>query len=115
MLFMRLQKHTDPSHGDFRPIDDVLKLVHEILLHINCKEKEISDNCQRENTLRDLEGIIEGASDLVAPDRTFILFDLVSFPSGQAARKDRGLFLFSDLLVITSIKRRSGTIRKPNT
>uniref|UniRef100_T1PM60 Hexokinase n=1 Tax=Musca domestica TaxID=7370 RepID=T1PM60_MUSDO len=36
-------------------------------------------------------------------------------PSGQGARKERGFFLFNDLLVLTSIKKRSGTIRKPNT
>ena len=33
-------------------------------------------------------------------------------PNGQAGRKERGFFLFSDLLIITSIKRRSGTIKK---
>lgn len=54
-------------------------------------------------------------SELVVRNRQFILFDLVSIvPFGQAARKERGLFLFSDLLVVTSIKRRSGTIRRPN-
>lgn len=114
MLFTRLKKHTDSSHPDHKPIQDVLKLVHETLLHINCKEREILENGQREATLRELEGVIEGSNDLVTPDRHFIAFDLVSIPSVQGARKDRGLFLFNDLLVITSIKRRSGTIRKPN-
>lgn len=114
MLFTRLKKHTDGNHPDHKPIQDVLKLVHETLLHINCKEREILENGQREATLRELEGVIEGASELVTPDRNFIAFDLVSMPSVQGARKDRGIFLFNDLLVITSIKRRSGTIRKPN-
>lgn len=89
--------------------------MHDILLHLNCKEREALENDQRESGLRELEGVIEGISELVAPERNFLLFDLVSMPSGQAGRKDRGFFLFSDLLVITSIKRRSGTIRKPNT
>lgn len=35
--------------------------------------------------------------------------------AGGGARKERALFLFSDLLLITSIKRRSGTIKRPNT
>lgn len=60
-----------------------------------------------------MQSVIEGINDLVTPDRTFLLFDLVTMPFGQATRKERGFFLFSDLLVITSIKRRSGTIRKP--
>ncbi|EDS34164.1 conserved hypothetical protein [Culex quinquefasciatus] len=87
--------------------------VHDILMFLNCKEKEALENGQRETALRELEGVIEGMSDLVTPERAFLLFDLVSMPSGQT-RKERGFFLFNDLLVITSIKRRSGTIRKTN-
>ncbi|XP_053961835.1 uncharacterized protein LOC128865531 isoform X2 [Anastrepha ludens] len=114
MLFQRLIKHTDCDHPDQKHLQDVLKLVHDILVHINCKEREILENGQREATLRELEGVIEGITDLITPDRQFLLFDLVSMPSGQGARKERGFFLFNDLLVLTSIKKRSGTIRKPN-
>ncbi|XP_065721490.2 rho guanine nucleotide exchange factor 17 isoform X2 [Drosophila suzukii] len=114
LLFQRLIKHTDHDHPDKKHLQDVLKLVHDILVHINCKEREIMENGQREATLRELEGVIEGITDLIAPERQFLLFDLVSMPSGQGARKDRGFFLFNDLLVLTSIKKRSGTIRKPN-
>lgn len=84
-------------------------------MHLNCKEREALENGQREAALRDLENVIEGVNDLITPERSFLLFDLVSMPSGQATGKDRGFFLFNDLLVITSIKRRTGTIRKPNT
>ncbi|XP_058979261.1 uncharacterized protein LOC101893211 isoform X1 [Musca domestica] len=115
LLFQRLIKHTDHDHPDHKHLQDVLKLVHDILVHINCKEREILENGQREATLRELEGVIEGITDLIAPDRQFLLFDLVTMPSGQGARKERGFFLFNDLLVLTSIKKRSGTIRKPNT
>nr|XP_014098224.1 uncharacterized protein LOC106623286 isoform X3 [Bactrocera oleae] len=114
MLFQRLIKHTDRDHPDQKHLQGVLKLVHDILVHINCKEREILENGQREATLRELEGVIEGITDLITPDRQFLLFDLVSMPSGQGARKERGFFLFNDLLVLTSIKKRSGTIRKPN-
>lgn len=109
-------------------------------------ENEALENGQREATLKDLEviqllpsifatlrliyfsflivlffliriqSVIEGINDLVTPDRTFLLFELVTtwvtMPIGQGTRKERGFFLFSDLLVITSIKRRNGTIRK---
>lgn len=115
LIFQRLIKHTDADHPDQKPLQEALKLVHDILVHLNCKEREALENGQREATLRELEGVIEGMSDLVTSDRTFLLFELVSMPSGQATRKERGFFLFNDLLVITSIKRRSGTIRKPTT
>lgn len=62
-----------------------------------------------------LQIVIEGVSDLVTNDRQFLSFDLVSMPHGQGGRKERGFFLFNDLLIITSIKRRSGTIKKPST
>uniref|UniRef100_A0A182NFZ3 DH domain-containing protein n=1 Tax=Anopheles dirus TaxID=7168 RepID=A0A182NFZ3_9DIPT len=114
LIFTRLIKHTDVAHPDQKPLQEALKLVHDILMFLNCKEKEALENGQRETALRELEGVIEGMNDLVTPERAFLLFDLVSMPSGQVTRKERGFFLFNDLLVITSIKRRSGTIRKTN-
>jgi len=85
------------------------------LLQLNCKEREALQNGQREAVLRDLENTIEGMSDLVSSERAFISFEIVSMPSGQGTqgRKERGLFLFNDFLVITSIKKRGNTIRKP--
>ncbi|XP_053670589.1 uncharacterized protein LOC128720910 [Anopheles nili] len=114
LIFTRLIKHTDVAHPDQKPLQEALKLVHDILMFLNCKEKEALENGQRETVLRELEGVIEGMNELVTPERAFLLFDLVSMPSGQVTRKERGFFLFNDLLVITSIKRRSGTIRKTN-
>lgn len=116
-MFQRLTKHTDSEHPDYSGCADSLKLVHNILVHLNCKEREALENGQREATLRELENVIEGISDLVANDRTILRFELVSMPSntgGQSGRKERGIFLFNDLLVITSIKKRSGVTRKPN-
>ncbi|XP_055853604.1 rho guanine nucleotide exchange factor 17 isoform X2 [Episyrphus balteatus] len=115
MLFTRLIKHTIGEHPDQKHLQAVLKLVHDILVHINCKEKEILENGQREATLREIENIIEGITDLITPDRHFIIFDLVSMPTGQGTKKERGFFLFNDFLLITSVKRKSGTIRKQNT
>ncbi|XP_031626312.1 uncharacterized protein LOC116342734 [Contarinia nasturtii] len=116
LMFQRLIKHTDKEHPDQQTLEEALKLVHDILLHLNCKEREALENDQREAALRELEGVIEGISDLVSSDRQFLSFDLVSMPHGvQGGRKERGFFLFNDLLIITSIKRRSGTIKKPST
>ncbi|XP_055907845.1 rho guanine nucleotide exchange factor 17 isoform X2 [Eupeodes corollae] len=115
MLFTRLIKHTIGEHPDQKHLQDVLKLVHDILVHINCKEKEILVNFQRQATLRELENIIEGVTNLNGPDRQFIIFDLVSMTTAPGVKKERGFFLFNDFLLITSLKRRSGSVRKPNT
>lgn len=55
LIFSRLIKHTDIDHPDQASLQDALKLVHEILMHLNCKEKEAAENDQREAALRDLE------------------------------------------------------------
>lgn len=113
----RLIKHTDVNHPDQKPLQDALKLVHDILLHLNCKEREALENGQREAVLREMTSLIEGAPDLVTPDRQFLWFELVSIATnGQAKeRKERVLFLFNDLMIIATVKRRSGTIKKQNT
>lgn len=54
-MFQRLIKHTDAEHPDQKPLQEALKLVHDILLHLNCKEREALENDQREATLRELE------------------------------------------------------------
>lgn len=85
--------------------------MHEQLLKINCTEKETLELEQ----LREIEGLIEGLIELVSSDRQYIRHDLVTMAAEGGTRKERALFLFSDLLLITSIKRRSGTIRRPIT
>lgn len=56
-MFSRLIKHTEPDHPDQKPLQEALKLVHDILLHLNCKEREALENDQREGVLRELEVI----------------------------------------------------------
>lgn len=108
-------KHTKSGHPDHETLQKALILTHDILLQLNCKEREALEIKQCETVLRELEIIIEGISDLVANDRQFLLFDLVSvIPQGQVARKERAYFLFNDQLVIATVKRRSGTMRKPS-
>lgn len=55
LMFQRLIKHTGDEHPDQKPLQEALKLVHDILLHLNCKEREALENDQREAALRELE------------------------------------------------------------
>uniref|UniRef100_A0A1B6E9V0 DH domain-containing protein n=1 Tax=Clastoptera arizonana TaxID=38151 RepID=A0A1B6E9V0_9HEMI len=107
LLIQTLLKHTEPNHPDHQPLIEAQRQVHALAVRINCTERDSLE-------LEQLEGLIEGLMHLVAPDRTFLRHDLVTMASGQG-RKERAFFLFSDLLIITSIKRRSGTIRKSST
>ncbi|XP_025208215.1 rho guanine nucleotide exchange factor 17 [Melanaphis sacchari] len=109
LLIQTLLKHTEPTHPDHESLIESQKQVHEMAVKINCTEK---DNME----LEQIESLIDGLIHLAATDRTFLRHDLVTIVSGQSMnRKERALFLFSDLLIVTSIKRKSGTIRKPST
>lgn len=69
LMFSRLIKHTDDDHPDQKPLQEALKLVHDILLHLNCKEREALENDQREAALRELE-----VNELVEQKLLFFLF-----------------------------------------
>ncbi|XP_048477910.1 rho guanine nucleotide exchange factor 17 isoform X3 [Plutella xylostella] len=113
LLIQRLIKHTDQTHPDHKLLLEAQKEIHELLELINCTERESLELEMQQQTLRELEQMIEGLSNLVTPDRMFLRQETVTMPSAQGAIKDRALFLFSDLLLITSVKRRTGTIKKP--
>ncbi|KZC08519.1 Rho guanine nucleotide exchange factor 17 [Dufourea novaeangliae] len=115
LLIQRLLKHTDTSHPDFELLQAARNEVHELVVKINCTERESLEWEQQQTTLREVQSLVEGLAGIVTNDRAFVRHDLVTIASNQGTRKERALFLFSDLLVITSIKRRSGTIRKPST
>ncbi|CAN8006826.1 unnamed protein product, partial [Ixodes hexagonus] len=112
LLIKELIKHTQHDHPDHQLLVVAQKEVHELALKINRMEREAFQHEQMQQRVRDVEQLIEGVMDLVQPDRTFIRYDFVTIPGGLGTKKDRCLFLFSDLLLITSIKRKSGTMRK---
>ncbi|RZF36300.1 hypothetical protein LSTR_LSTR006805 [Laodelphax striatellus] len=107
LLIQTLLKHTEISHPDYCVLQEARKEVHTLAVRINCTERESL-------ALEQLESVIEGAGPLNCTERTFVRNDLVTMVTTQG-RKERMLFLFSDMLLVTSIKRRSGTIRKPST
>ncbi|XP_072378772.1 rho guanine nucleotide exchange factor 17 isoform X1 [Diabrotica undecimpunctata] len=111
LLLQRIIKHTDESHPDHNLLLAAQSQVHEQLLKINCTEREALDLEQ----LREIEGLIDGLINLAVAERQYLRHDYVSMSHRTGYRKERALFLFSDLLVITGIKRKSGTIRRPTT
>ncbi|XP_065165662.1 rho guanine nucleotide exchange factor 17 isoform X2 [Atheta coriaria] len=111
LLIRRLITHTKTSHPDYNLLLSAQRELHEQILKINCTEREALDLDQ----LREIEGLVEGLMELVAADRQYLRHDSVHMKAPGGGLKERALFLFSDLLLITSIKRRSGTTRKPVT
>ncbi|CAG9816492.1 unnamed protein product, partial [Phaedon cochleariae] len=109
LILQRLIKHTDEHHPDHSFLLTAQQQVHEQLLKINCTERETLEL----DHLREIEGLIDGLIELATPERQYIRHDLVSMSHGSGPRKERALFLFSDILLITGIKRRSGTVKRP--
>lgn len=81
--------------------------MHHLAVRINCTDRDSME-------LEQLENLIDGLANLVSTDRSFLRYDIVTMAYGGqgTSRKERALFLFNDLLVITSVKRRSSTIKK---
>lgn len=74
--------------------------IHELALKIDRAEKEMIHQEQ----LKDLEALIEGHVELQHPQREFIRYDLVTITGASAlavTKKERVLFLFCDLLMMT--------------
>lgn len=95
-----LIKHTPDEHPDYGLLIEAQKEIHELALKIDRAEKEMIHQEQ----LRDLESLIEGHVELQHHQREFIRYDLVTILGASAltvAKKERVLFLFCDLLIMT--------------
>lgn len=94
-------KHTSEDHPDYELLIEAQKEIHELALKIDRAEKEMLHQEQ----LKDLESLIEGHIELQHPQRDFIRYDLVTMLGASAltvaAKKERVLFLFCDLLIMT--------------
>ncbi|XP_071043623.1 rho guanine nucleotide exchange factor 17 isoform X3 [Parasteatoda tepidariorum] len=113
LLLKELLKHTNMEHSDYNLLVQAQKEVHELALKINRVEREAFQQEIIQQKVREIEQYIEGVIDLVQPDREFIRHDTVTIPGSLGTKKERCLFLFSDLMLITTIKKK--TIRKPST
>ena len=101
-------EHTETDHADFPLLRRAEKEIHALALKINNVEKESNEQEVRQQQLRQLEVLIHGLAhnDLVAPARTLLRHDLVTTSTSPWIRKDRCLFLFNDMILITSVGRR---------
>lgn len=115
LLIKELLKHTDAKHLDYQLLVAAQNQIHELALKIDAVDEESKQMEKTLNKMREIESMIEGSREieLATLDRCFIRYDFVTIPGGHlGTKKERCLFLFSDLLLITSIKRKSGVSRK---
>ncbi|XP_020279589.1 rho guanine nucleotide exchange factor 17-like isoform X2 [Pseudomyrmex gracilis] len=112
MLIQRLLKHTEENHPDFQLLQTAQKEIHKLVVKVDCRERKSFEWEQQQNLLKEIQTLVQGLTNIITTDRVFLRQDLVTIASHPSTRKERALFLFSDLLVIASIKRSSGPIRR---
>ncbi|KAG8183951.1 hypothetical protein JTE90_005182 [Oedothorax gibbosus] len=111
LLIKELLKHTPMDHPDYKLLLQAQKEVHDLAVNINRVEREAMLHEQRIQKLKEVEQLIDGVVDLSKGDRHFIRHDFILIPGGLGLKKERCVFLFSDMLLITSVKKK-GAIRK---
>ncbi|CAF3382695.1 unnamed protein product [Rotaria sp. Silwood1] len=110
-------KCTNPNHPDYQLLLKAQSEIHSLAEKIDQVQKEVgsTDLTVTNNSLEVVQDMIENLTDLVNADRYYIRHDVVTLQSPLGLKKDRCIFLFNDLIIITICKRRSGTLTKKTT
>ncbi|CAF1236085.1 unnamed protein product [Rotaria sordida] len=107
-------KCTNLNHPDYQLLLKAQSEIHSLAEQIDQVQKDVGSTelTVTNNSLEVVQDMIENLNDLVNADRYYIRHDVVTFQSPSGLKKDRYIFLFNDLVIITSCKRRSGTLTK---
>uniref|UniRef100_A0A8C5MBG0 Rho guanine nucleotide exchange factor 17 n=1 Tax=Leptobrachium leishanense TaxID=445787 RepID=A0A8C5MBG0_9ANUR len=112
LIVKDLLKHTPEEHPDYPCLLDAQRNIKQLAERIN-KGMRSAEEAERDTRiLQEIESHIEGMEDLQVPFRRFVRQEMVSEVKAVGAKKERSLFLFTDLLICTSAKRKSGSLRR---
>ncbi|XP_063287751.1 rho guanine nucleotide exchange factor 17 isoform X1 [Pelobates fuscus] len=112
LIVKDMLKHTPEEHPDYPCLLDAQRNIKQLAERIN-KGMRSAEEAERDTRiLQEIESHIEGMEDLQVPFRRFVRQEMVSEVKAVGAKKERSLFLFTDLLICTSAKRKSGSLRR---
>ncbi|XP_049339265.1 rho guanine nucleotide exchange factor 17 [Astyanax mexicanus] len=112
LLVKDLLKHTPEDHPDHPFLLDAQKNIKRLAEKIN-KGRRNAEEVERETrVMQEIEAHIEGVEHILNPQRKFLRQEMVMEAKSVGGKKDRSLFLFSDLLICTTLKRKSGSLRR---
>uniref|UniRef100_A0A8C1QUR1 Rho guanine nucleotide exchange factor 17 n=1 Tax=Cyprinus carpio TaxID=7962 RepID=A0A8C1QUR1_CYPCA len=112
LLVKDLLKHTPEDHPDYLFLQDAQKNIKRLAERIN-KGRRTAEELERETrVMQEIEAHIEGVEHILNPQRKFLRQEMVVETKTVGGKKDRSLFLFSDLLICTTLKRKSGSLRR---
>ncbi|XP_024428415.3 rho guanine nucleotide exchange factor 17 [Desmodus rotundus] len=112
LLVKDLLKHTPEDHPDHPLLLDAQRNIKQVAERINKGVRSAEEAERHARVLQEIEAHIEGMEDLQAPMRRFLRQEMVIEVKAVGGKKDRSLFLFTDLLVCTTLKRKSGSLRR---
>uniref|UniRef100_A0AAR2KVH3 Rho guanine nucleotide exchange factor 17 n=1 Tax=Pygocentrus nattereri TaxID=42514 RepID=A0AAR2KVH3_PYGNA len=112
LLVKDLLKHTPEDHPDHPFLLDAQKNIKQLAERIN-KGRRNAEEVERETrVMQEIEAHIEGVEHILNPQRKFLRQEMVMEAKSVGGKKDRSLFLFTDLLICTTLKRKSGSLRR---
>lgn len=112
LLVKDLLKHTPEDHPDHPFLLDAQRDIKRLAERIN-KGRRSAEEVERETrVMQEIEAHIEGVEHILNPQRKFLRQEMVMEAKTVGGKKDRSLFLFSDLLICTTLKRKSGSLRR---
>uniref|UniRef100_A0A8C9W958 Rho guanine nucleotide exchange factor 17 n=1 Tax=Scleropages formosus TaxID=113540 RepID=A0A8C9W958_SCLFO len=112
LLVKDLLKHTPEEHPDHLFLLDAQKNIKRLAERVN-KGRRSAEEAEREaRVMQEIEAHIEGVEHILNPQRKFLRQEMVVEAKTVGGKKDRSLFLFSDLLICTTLKRKSGSLRR---
>ncbi|XP_070607613.1 rho guanine nucleotide exchange factor 17 [Erythrolamprus reginae] len=112
LLVKDLLKHTSEEHPDYPFLIEAQKSIKQVAEKINKGMRSAEEVERNARIVQEIESHIEGMEDLQAPLRRFLRQEMVVEMKPVGGKKDRSLFLFTDLLVCTTLKRKSGSLRR---
>ncbi|KAL8191304.1 UNVERIFIED_CONTAM: Rho guanine nucleotide exchange factor (GEF) 17, partial [Gekko kuhli] len=107
-----LLKHTPEEHPDHPFLMEAQRSIKQVAERINKGMRSAEEVERNARIVQEIESHIEGMEDLQAPLRKFLRQEMVVELKAIGGKKDRSLFLFTDLLVCTTLKRKSGSLRR---
>ncbi|XP_031153117.1 rho guanine nucleotide exchange factor 17 isoform X2 [Sander lucioperca] len=112
LLVKDLLKHTAEDHPDHPYLLDAQRDIKRLAEKIN-KGRRSAEEAEREaRVIQEIEAHIEGVEHILNPQRKFLRQEMVMEAKTVGGKKDRSLFLFSDLIICTTLKRKSGSLRR---
>ncbi|KAK2894440.1 hypothetical protein Q8A67_011669 [Cirrhinus molitorella] len=112
LLVKDLLKHTTEDHPDYLFLLDAQKNIKRLAERIN-KGRRTAEELEKETrVMQEIEAHIEGVEHILNPQRKFLRQEMVVEAKTVGGKKDRSLFLFTDLLICTTLKRKSGSLRR---